>query len=167
MKVARFCMWVAIVIWAVWLGGQTYHALTVIPMWSVNPPDSLHAYARLGEQAKTVPFFLVFSTVWPSLLSLIAFFISRALPWPERKWIAFFAAGAILISAALIAWMAPTIWSIFKKQYASSAEGAATFALWRTANYIRIVCELVVFLIGLRALIALSGRSPSMIAAER
>lgn len=135
-------------------------------MWSVHPPESLHAYALLGEQAKSVPFFLVFSTVWPSLLGVVAFFASRALRWPERKWIAFFAGGALLISAALIAWMAPTIWSVFQKQYASPAEGAATFALWRTANSVRLVCELVVFLIGLRALIAVSGRGPSMMAAS-
>ena len=155
MALARVCTWIAVVVWAIWVGGQTYHAMMVVPIWSVDPPRTIERYTEAGEGAPTLPFFVLFTTVWPFLAATIASLASRSLPWGERRWIVIFAVGALLISVLLIAWMAPLIWSLILRNYSSAAEAAGKFRVWETANTARLAVELVLLLVGMRALIGM------------
>jgi hypothetical protein len=153
LALARACMWIAVVVWAIWVGGQTYHAMMVVPIWSVDPPRTLERYTDAGEGAATLPFFVLFTTVWPFLAATVASFAARALPWRERRWIVTFAIGALLISIVLVAWLAPLIWSLILRKYSSPAAAAAQFRVWETANTVRLAVEFVLLLVGMRALI--------------
>ena len=169
MALARACTWIAVVIWAIWVGGQTFNAMMVVPVWSVDPPRTIDRYVDAGKGAPTLPFFIVFTTVWPFLSATIASFAARSLPWRERRWIVIFAIGALLISIVLIAWMAPLIWSLILRQYSSPDEAAARFRVWETANLVRLAVEFALLLIGMRALIGVyrdAGAARPVIAAE-
>lgn len=160
MKVARIFTWVAVVIWAIWVGGQTYHAMMVVPIWSVDPPRTIDRYTAAGEGAQTLPFFVVFTTVWTFLCSTIASVAARRLAWRERRWIVAFALGSLGVSVVLIAWMAPLIWSLILRQYSSAAQATAQFRLWETANRVRLGVEFLLLLVGLRALIGVHLVTP-------
>lgn len=163
MALARVCTWIAVVVWAIWVGGQTYHAMMVVPVWSVDPPRTIELYTQAGEGAATLPFFVLFTTVWPFLTATIASFAARSLPWRERRWIVMFAIGALLVSIVLIAWLAPLIWGLILRKYSSAAEAAAQFRIWETANMVRLAVEFVLLLIGLRALIGMySNARPTL-----
>jgi hypothetical protein len=155
LALARVCTWIAVVVWAIWVGGQTFNAMMIVPIWSVDPPRTIDRYVEAGEGAATLPFFLVFTTVWPFLTATTASFAARSLPWRERRWIVVFAIGALVISIVLIAWMAPLIWSLILRRYSSPAEAAAQFRIWETANTVRLAVEFVLLLVGLRALIGM------------
>lgn len=160
MTIGRVFTWIAVVIWAIWVGGQTYHAMMVVPIWSVDPPRTIDRYTDAGEGAQTLPFFVIFTTVWTFLSATIAAFATRALAWRERRWIVAFALGSLIVSIALIAWMAPLIWGLILHQYSSSAQAAAQFRLWEVANRTRLVVEFLLLLVGMRALIGVHVNSP-------
>jgi hypothetical protein len=153
-----------VVVWAIWVGGQTYHAMMVVPVWSMDPPRTIQRYVEAGEGAATLPFFVLFTTIWPFLAATIASFAARSLPWRERRWIVTFAIGALLVSIALVAWMAPLIWSLILRKYSSPAEAAGQFRVWETANTVRLAVEFVLLLIGMRALIAMYSNSRATVA---
>lgn len=160
MTIARLFTWVAVVIWAVWVGGQTYHAMMVVPIWSVDPPRTIDRYTEAGEGAQTLPFFVVFTTVWTFLSATTAALAARALAWRERRWIAAFALGSLIVSVVLIAWMAPLIWGLILREYSSPAQAAAQFRLWETANWTRLCAEFLLLLVGMRALIGVHVNTP-------
>ncbi|MDP9194069.1 MAG: hypothetical protein M3P06_20425 [Acidobacteriota bacterium] len=160
MTIARVFTWVAVVIWAIWVGGQTYHAMMVVPIWSLDPPRTIERYTEAGEGAHTLPFFVVFTTVWTFLGATVAAFAARALAWRERRWIVAFALGSLIVSVALIAWMAPLIWGLILRQYSTPAQAAAQFRLWETANLARLGAEFLLLLVGMRALIGVHVNTP-------
>ncbi|HYO78127.1 MAG TPA: hypothetical protein VE010_16830 [Thermoanaerobaculia bacterium] len=149
------CTWIAVVIWAIWVGGQTFNAMMIVPVWSVDPPRTIDRYVEAGEGAATLPFFVVFTTIWPFLAATIASFAARSLPWRERRWIVAFAIGALLISIVLVTWLAPLIWGLILRKYSSPTEAAAQFRIWETANTVRLAVEFVLLLISMRALIGM------------
>lgn len=159
LALARACTWIAVVVWAIWVGGQTFNAMMVVPIWSVDPPRTLDRYVAAGEGAPTLPFFFIFTTLWPFLAATIASFASRSLPWRERRWIVVFAIGALLVSIALIAWMAPLIWSLILRKYESPAQAAEQFRVWEAANLVRLGVEFILLLIGMRALVAVHSNA--------
>ena len=146
-------VWLAVLFWAVWVGGQTYHALMVIPVWSASPAVNIPKYRDLGAGLVKFPFFLLFSTAWPTLLGGAALIGARKLPWSERRYLLAFTVSALVITLALVLWMAPTIGAVFQERF-DADEGVRQFRVWETANGVRLAAELVVLLIGLRALIA-------------
>lgn len=154
MRIATPLTWAAVIIWAIWVGGQTYHAMMIVPMWSLDPPASLERFSELGRGTRGVPFFLVFSTVWTFILATVASFTSPSLPWSERRWLVIFAFAALTISVVLIVWLAPTIGGLFARQYTSPTEAAQTFRRWERANLVRLWLEFGVLLVALRCLIA-------------
>jgi hypothetical protein len=160
MTIARIFMWVAIVVWAIWVGGQTYHAMMVVPIWSVDPPRTIDRYTEAGEGARTLPFFVVFTTVWTFLSATIAAVAARSLAWRERRWIVGFAFGSLIVSVVLIFWMAPLIWGLILPKYSSPAQAAAEFRIWETANLARLGVEFLLLLVGLKALIAVHVATP-------
>lgn len=165
MALARVCTWIAVVVWAIWVGGQTFNAMMVVPVWSVDPPRTIDRYVEVGKGASTLPFFFIFTTLWPFLAATIACFAARSLPWRERRWIVAFAVGALLISIVLIAWLAPLIWSLVLRNYSSPAEATAQFRVWETANVVRLVVEFVLLLVGMRALIGMYSNARATVQA--
>jgi hypothetical protein len=154
LAVARALVWAAVVIWAVWTGGQTYHAMMVIPVWSADPTTVIPSYTALGRGANTQPFFLWFSTVWPTVFTAVALMLTRKAPVAYRSHLVAFTTGAFLISGALILWMAPTIGTVMREPSLSS-EAVETFRRWETANLIRLLAELALLPVGIRGLIGL------------
>ena len=154
MKVAQRLVWAAVLIWAIWTGGQVYHAMMVVPIWSVDPATSIPRYTQLSRDAATQPFFMWFSTLWPALLTGIAIILTRKLPIAARSSLALFAAGAFLISGVLILWMVPAIWGVIREA-APSSEAVQTFRIWESANRVRLVAELVLLPVAIRGLIGM------------
>jgi hypothetical protein len=122
-------------------------------MWSTDPPGSLIRFSEAGQGARSLPFFLIFSTAWPALLAIATALLGRSVPWRERRWTAAFALGATIITVALVVWMAPTIHGLFAGDYVSVEEARRTFAMWERANFARLLAEVVLLLVALRALL--------------
>ena len=152
-KFTRALVWLAVVFWAVWVGGQTYHAMMVIPVWSASPAVNIPKYRDLGAGLVKLPFFLLFSTAWPTLFGGAALIGAHKLPWSERRYLVAFTASALLITLALVLWMAPTIGAVFQGRF-DADESVRQFRVWQSANSIRLAAEFLVLLIGFRALIA-------------
>jgi hypothetical protein len=151
--ITRILVWLSVVLWAIWVGGQTYHALMVVPVWSADPVVNISKYRELTDGQVRLPFFLLFSTAWPTLLAGAALVGARRLPWSQRWYLVAFTVCALLITLALMLWLAPAIRAVFGGQF-DSQETVRQFRMWETGNTIRLALEFGVLLLGLRALIA-------------
>lgn len=125
-------------------------------MWSPDPAVLIPRYHELGRNAKTLPFFLIFTTAWPAACAAAALLTARRAPWTERRYIAIFAAGAWAITAVLVLWMAPAIWSVIRGAV-SGEDAVLVFRRWERANLVRLGAELLLLPVAIRALIGAYG----------
>ena len=50
-------LWYAVLAWSAWAGGTLYQMLVVVPMWSANPPDSVHQFFQGTTYTETIHHF--------------------------------------------------------------------------------------------------------------
>lgn len=151
--VSRAFLWFAVVWWGVWLGGQLFNALMIVPHFSANLPQSLAEWARLSSTS-IADFSVVFNPIWTA----IALALSLALGWASYGSAKGLALGSLLAAVIsvliLAAWMSPTFARLMHPQDAtiSMVEIQMTLQRWTVANWGRIVVEFDGFVCALLAL---------------
>lgn len=151
--VSRGCLWFAVIWWGISVGGQLFNALTVVPYFSANPPESLAEWAQLSARSPA-DFFLIFNPIW----IVIALAVSLGLGWQaygERRGWALGSLGAGMVSVLiLVAWMEPTFGRLMDPQDAtiSMIEIQTSLYRWTVANWGRMVIEFDGFVCALLAL---------------
>jgi hypothetical protein len=151
--VSRGCLWFAVVWWGVWLGGQLFNALMIVPHFSADLPQSLAEWARLSATS-VADFNRVFNPLWTAL----ALAISLALGWRSYgngRGLALGSLLAAVISLLILAgWMSPTFARLMHPQDVtiSMVDIQTTLHQWTVANWGRIVVELDGFICALLVL---------------
>ncbi|HXP34277.1 MAG TPA: hypothetical protein VN827_01870 [Chthoniobacterales bacterium] len=145
---SRVLLWLATIWSAVWLGGQVFNALMVVPHFSRNPPDSLIAWGEMRFD-NLADFFLIFSPLWTFILLLVCFFLSRGKL--GRAWI-IAAACAALASTGMLLWLVPMIAGLARSPGNDVPVIVARLHQWTTGNWIRIGIDFLTFLTAVRAL---------------
>jgi hypothetical protein len=139
-------------IWsAVWLGGQVFNALMVVPHFSRNSPDSLTAWGEMRLD-NLADFFLIFSPLWTFVLLLTAAKLGR--DHPARRWIIFSAVCALVSVMTLFGWTVPRISRLLQPDHGGldAATVVTQLRQWTMANWIRIGIDFLTFLAATRAL---------------
>ena len=150
--VSRACLWFAVIWWGIWLGGQLFNALMVVPYFSANPPESLAAWAQLSSRS-SADFFLVFNPIW--IVTALA--LSLGVGWTSYGGGRGLALGSLvagLVSVLILAgWMSPTFSRLMDPQDAtvSMVEIQTTLYRWTVANWGRMVIEFDGFVCALLA----------------
>jgi hypothetical protein len=140
--VSRACLWFAVVWWGVWLGGQLFNALMIVPHFSANLPQSLAEWARLSSTS-VADFTLVFNPIWTAI-ALVSSLALGGTSYGSGKGLALGSLLAAVISVLILAaWMSPTFARLMHPQDASISmvEIETTLHRWTVANWGRIVVE--------------------------
>ena len=151
--VSRACLWFAVIWWGISVGGQLFNALTVVPHFSANPPESLVEWATLSSGA-SADFFLIFNPI----LIVTALAVSLGLGWTSygeaRGWALGSLVAGLVSVLILVAWMAPTFGRLMDPQDAtiSMVEIQTALYRWTVANWGRMVIEFDGFVCALIAL---------------
>ena len=151
--VSRACLWFAVIWWGISLGGQLFNALTIVPYFSANPPESLAEWAQLSS-GSPADFLLIFNPIW----IVIALAVSLGVGWTsyrEGRGLALGSLVAGLVSVLILAgWMSPTFDRLMDPQDAtvSMVEIQTTLYRWTVANWGRMVIEFDGFVCALVAL---------------
>ena len=151
--VSRACLWFAVIWWGISVGGQLFNALTVVPHFSANPPESLAEWAQLSS-GSPADFLLIFNPIW----IVIALAVSLGLGWTSygerRGWALGSLVAGVVSVLILVAWMAPTFGRLMDPQDAtiSMVEIQTTLYRWTVANWGRMVIEFDGFVCALLAL---------------
>lgn len=134
-------LFVAAIDWALWLGGQFFNALMVIPGWSTNIPQSIRLYQQNMLSHISAYFFLVANPVFLLPLLVIAWILCLKYKTAFSKWFGVTVLLDLIITLIVGLWMAPTARSIF----AAAAQGNMNTAnmlpvlhTWKIANGCRI-----------------------------
>ncbi len=148
---ARVLLWLATIWSAVWLGGQVFNALLVVPHFSRNAPDSLTAWGEMRFD-NLADFFLIFSPLWTFVLLLIAAKLGK--DHPARRWIIFSAVCALVSVMTLFGWTVPRISRLLQPDHGGldAATVVTQLRQWTMANWIRIGIDFLTFLAATRAL---------------
>lgn len=145
----------AALIFAVWLGGQVFNALMVIPVWSASLPESVVAATAPVRQfgAGRINFFAVFNPLWVTLLLAASLLLGRGAGRARRRWTLAFAACSAAAAVAVLGWMAPTVGrnmrAIVEGRF--TPEAGAALALWVKLNWVRLGLEFCGLVCALRA----------------
>lgn len=154
--VSRACLWFAVTWWGISVGGQLFNALTVVPYFSANPPESLAEWAQLSSGA-SADVFLIFSPI----CIVIALAVSLGLGWTSygegRGWALGSLMAGLVSVLILVAWMEPAFGRLMDPLDAtiSMIEVQTTLYRWTVANWGRMMIEFDGFVC---ALLAISRR---------
>jgi hypothetical protein len=135
--------------WALWLGGQFFNALMVIPGWAFDPPATIRLYQHNMLTHIHAYFFMVANPVFLLPLLIIAWFLSRRLEKAFSRWLGIAVLLDLFITLMVGIWMAPTARSIFDAAtHGATSTNVAGIALhtWRIANGCRIALGMVTLL---------------------
>jgi hypothetical protein len=127
--------------WALWVGGQFFNALMVVPGWSANVPGSIRLYQQNMLSHIGAYFFIVANPVFLLPLVIIAWILCLKYKTSFSKWFGVAALLDLIITLTVGLWMAPTARSIF-----AAASSGSIFSLgmlsdlhtWKITNGIRI-----------------------------
>ena len=165
--VAEVLFQAAFVVFAIWLGGQVFNALMVVPVWSASLPESVIATSVPAQfSAHRTNFFALFNPLWVTLLMIASLLLGRGGTHARRRWMIAFTACAAVAALAVLGWMAPTVGRSMNaiREGHFSPEMADALRLWIKLNWARLGLELCGLLCALRALaspFALKARAES------
>lgn len=158
-------LFAAAIDWALWVGGQFFNALMVIPGWSFHPPETIQLYQENMLSHISAYFFLVVNPVFLLPLLIIAWILCLKYKTAFSKWLGITVLLDLIIVLIVGLWMAPTARSIF----AAAAQNTMNTAVmlpalhtWKIANGLRIgigVITLLFFLMSISKLHVLKSSS--------
>jgi hypothetical protein len=155
----QFFLWLAVIWWAIWDGGQVFNALMIVPVVSAHPPQSLLDW-RVNRQTYVFDFFRVFNTLWIFLALLMSLLAGWKFQAARRRWLLASMLIAVVSVSLLLGWMVPTIHRLITPGNGwTDQEVLTNLHRWTIANWLRIgleLCGLVFALIALKAPIATS-----------
>lgn len=134
-------LFLATIDWAIWVGGQFFNALMVIPGWSANVPASIVLYQQNILSHVSAYFFLVINPVFLLPLVITAWFFSFKYKNRFRLWFGIAAMSDLVIILLVGVWMAPTARAIFASAahgYVDVSQMLSKLHTWKVSNGIRI-----------------------------
>ena len=133
-------LFLAILWWGTWFGGQLFNALMVVPYFSASPPGSLYQWGAMRRQF-VADFFVVCNSFWIIVLLGAAMIAGKRGVWMIAS------LTAAVISFGALFWMVPAISGVV-------VHGGPLIDLerWRAANWMRILVELAGFACAVGAL---------------
>lgn len=141
-------LFAACIDWALWMGGQFFNTLMVIPGWSAHIPESIRLYQENMLSHINAYFFLVANPVFLLPLLIIAWIFCLKYKTSFRKWFGIAVLLDMIITLTVGLWMAPTAERIF----AAAAHGNMNTAsilpalhTWKIANICRIGLGVITF----------------------
>lgn len=161
-KLALALLIASIFVWGIWCGGQVFNEMMTVPKWSASPPESLKAYDALPSKGG-LPFFPLFNPLF-ALLAIGAAVATWKSARRARVWLALSAATSVVVSAALIFYLAPLVQGMFQHSIAGdlpAADIAAGVERWMLGNRIRLIVELFGFVFSIVALRVWSAENAS------
>lgn len=149
--IARALLWLAIIWWGVWFGGQMFNALMVVPYFSANAPQSLVDWGHL-RHSNLADFFVIFNSFWIVLALALSLLLGWRAYGRSRLWI-LASIVAALLSLIFLFWMVPTISRLVTADHGGlpQAEIVRQLHLWIIANWIRLGVEFCGFVFALLA----------------
>lgn len=131
--------------WALWLGGQFFNALMIIPGWSSDPPASIREYQQHFLPHIHAYFFLVANPLFLLPFLILAWALCRRRSPVFARWLSVATALDLFITLLVGLWMAPTARAVFSAAAAGTLSAAQLHALavWRMANAGRIVLGMI------------------------
>ena len=145
MIVSQLLAWSLVVLFALVLGGQTFDAFVLVPIWSGNPPDSVDQW--LGSPAaNAVPRY--FSRLLPALLiaSVGALAAGVLVATARRGWLVLAAGCGLMHMGLVIRFFVPTnraLGFLPTRSAAGSPDKSNLVRAWLRWNYVRIALDLV------------------------
>src|SRR5579862_5367683 len=145
MIASQVLAWSLVVLFALVLGGQTFDAFVLVPIWSGNPPDSVDQW--LGTPvANAVPHY--FSRLLPALLfaSVGALAAGVLVATARRGWLVLAAGCGLTHMGLVMRFFVPTnraLGFLPSESTAGSADKANSVRAWLRWNYVRIALDLV------------------------
>jgi hypothetical protein len=127
--------------WALWVGGQFFNALMVVPGWSANVPRSIRLYQQNMLSHISAYFFIVVNPVFLLPLVIIAWILCLKYKTSFGKWFGAAALLDLIITLTVGLWMAPTARSIFAAASSGNVFSPGMLSdlhTWKIANGIRI-----------------------------
>lgn len=142
--------------WALWVGGQFFNALMVVPGWSYHVPESIRLYQQNMLSHIAAYFFIVVNPVFLVIPAIIAWILSKKMNASFRRWFGIAVLLDIIITLTVGVWMAPTARSLFGAA-AGGAMSLETMAsrlkTWKTANTCRVILEIITLFFFLLSLV--------------
>lgn len=139
--------------WALWLGGQFFNALMIIPGWSFNPPASIRLYQEYFLAHMHAYFFMVANPLFLLPLLIISWLLCRKRHPAFAGSLALATAFDLFITLVVGLVMAPFARGVFSSAAAGTFSPATLSGLhaWRIANACRIVLGAATLLLFLAA----------------
>jgi hypothetical protein len=134
-------LFAATIDWALWLGGQFFNALMVIPGWSFDPPETIRLYQQNMLSHISAYFFLVVNPVFLLPLLIIAWILCLKYKTALCKWLGVAVSLDLFITLVVGLWMAPTARGMFSAAAHGGMDTAtmlSTLHIWKVANGCRI-----------------------------
>lgn len=154
-KFIHIILFIVTLDWALWVGGQFFNALMVIPGWSHDVPRSIQWYQQNMLSHIVAYFFLVVNPVFLLVPAIIAWILCRKEKSAFRVWFGIALLLDIIITLIVGLWMAPTARHIFSAAAHGELDVASiksSLLLWKTANAWRLgfgIITLILFLMSI------------------
>jgi hypothetical protein len=148
---ARLFLFAATIYWAVWLGGYIFNAVMLVPVWSHNPPDSLHDYFRVP---RFLIYFFKYVNPWVFLATLVAWLLTIKLDTGARAWLG----RATLVAWVMLPlkiWMITLVGGVVRATLDGNFEPGMldTISLWKNLNWVTISTAAVILTLHLLAIL--------------
>ncbi|MEJ7611282.1 MAG: hypothetical protein WKF88_08910 [Ferruginibacter sp.] len=151
-RITTFLLILSVVLWGTWFGGQLFNEALVIPKWLSSPPQSMKAYDAIPVRGG---FFFFLINPFFTLFSLLAIVSGWKLAVKSRAWLLLTTLIGIIVSLALIFYLAPLIHAT--NEHALQGDIPANQIIsdakeWMLGNRIRLALEFFGFLFSIIAL---------------
>lgn len=155
---ARAILWLFVIVMGIGAGAGLYEALTITPLWSASPPESV---AEWRDRNAASPLYAVNSTsfwivVSPAraLLAIGVLVTGLRMRGQQRLWRVIAGAASLLLFALAALWMIPISTDLFTSASAGlhPAEVVSRTQVYVSLNYLFQILGLTGFLAGMRAL---------------
>lgn len=132
--------------WALWVGGQFFNLLMVIPGWSYDVPKTIQLYQQNILSHIAAYFFLVVNPVFLIMPAIIALILSLKIKTSFRTWFGIAILLDTIITLTVDLWMAPTARSIFSAAVHGGMDVSTMMSMlhvWKVANACRVALGIV------------------------
>jgi hypothetical protein len=138
--------------WGLWLGGQFFNALMIIPGWSYDPPASIRLYQEHFLAHMHAYFFMVANPVFLLPLLIICWLLCRKRYPAVARSLALATGFDLFITLVVGLVMAPFARGLFSAAAGTFSPAALSgLHVWRIANACRVVLGMVTMLLFLAA----------------